>query len=614
LAALALAFAGLAVSCNFTPATGQAQKDEWRDPNADLDLTEPPPTEWNDHPERITEPGLVALVGNEKITTDEFYAELEKDYRTDGTDVLVDDTIIALESDRIGFKPSPEDIRAYAEKMETLRLESMTETLNREYQGRKTLEEYFKETRGISIEEFKAKNIKQALDSGAAEKQMRIETLIAYEIYTSARVRIRHIRVKTEEKAKDLIKRLDGGAEFKRLVDEESEDLESRADGGAIYPFHKGDEAFRKELQTLGTELLDKVFAAPLGLMPAPLKSADGFYHVVVVLETQQARNTKYADCKAEVQKVIEKGFNQGDGIYWRERKRHQYKVEVKSEGDICATVGDKQITAKELRAKLTSLFGQEMAQRLIAKRMMAAEAARIGMTNTDDEIRTMAGQITEDRLLRVKQMLAYQYPMRQDIDTMLADYIRKETGKSIEDHRKQAVDDLIKNGKAQENLTLAKLVVHYLLTTERVTVQEARFDDESRAKAAWYNLQQGADFDKLARSLGARNDDEEEESVIPSFSREEYDLRDDLRAAGKNLVKVAFATPTGRFSGVFQCKDCWRIIRVKDHQAASDLTYAARKEQIRDEIAKSRQWMMYVPLWARVKAVAKNVAIKLPA
>jgi parvulin-like peptidyl-prolyl isomerase len=286
--------------------------------------------------------------------------------------------------------------------------------------------------------------------------------------------------------------------------------------------------------------------------------------------------------------------------------------VEVKAEGDVCAVVGGKQITVKELRAKLNTLFGRDVVQSLITKRIMAAEAARIGLVNTDEEIRAMAAQMTDDRLTELKQMLAYQYPMTPDADALLKSYIKDQTGQTLEEHTKQSIDDLVKSGDAVNNLTLAKLVTHYLLTTERVTVQQAVFPDEYSAKDTWAKLRQGADFTKLARANGGQAS--EDDGVLASFSRAEYDMRPDLRVAGKNLVNVAFATKSGRFSGVFQCKDGWRIIRIIDYQPASDLTYSALKERIRDEVAKNRQWMMYVPLWARMKALEKGVAIKLPA
>ena len=618
----ALTLACLAASCrgNASPAPGagtpagatQPQKEEWLDPGADQDLTEPPIPEWKDNPERITEPGVVALVGDEKITADEYYSELEKGYRADGTEILVDDAVIALESERVGLNIAPEEVRAYAEKMENLRIESMTEDLNRAYYGRKTMEEYLRETRGVGLEEFKARNIKQALDTGVAEKRMRIERLVAYEIYTSARVRIKHIQVNSEDKAREIIKKIEGGADFGKLVEEESEDMNTRPQKGAIYPFHKGDEAFRKDLERLGPEFLDKVFAAQIGLMPEPLKSASGSYHVVMVIETQPVKDVKYADCKAEIEKIADNGIDEGDGVYWRERNRHQYKAEVKSEGDVCAVVGDRQITVKELRAKLNALFGREMIQSLITKRIMASESSRIGLTNTDDEIRAMAAQMTDDRLTELKQMLAYQYPMGGDVDTMLKNYIKERTGQTLEEHTKQSVEDLVKSGGALNNLTLSKLVMHYLLTTERVTIQQAVFEDEYAAKDAWMKLRQGAEFAKLARMNSGEAS--EDEGVLPSFSRAEYDMRPDLRVPGKNMVKVAFATKSGRFSGVFQCRDGWRIIRVLEYQPASDLTYSALRDRIRDENAKSRQWMMYVPIWARMKAVEKGVAIKLPA
>jgi parvulin-like peptidyl-prolyl isomerase len=614
---IALAAALFLASCNAgqppgtsgegNPAVEQKAGEEWRDPNADEDLSEPPPAEWDDHSERVTEPGVVALVGDEKISLDEYYSELDKTVRLAGTNALIDEAILALESDRVGLKLTPEDVRAYAEKMENLYIESMMDYVNAEYYGRKTVEEYARETSGMGVEELKARDIKAALESGAAEKRMRIEMLVAYEIYTSARVRIRHIQVNSEDKARDIIRKLQSGVEFGRLVDEESEDKDTRATAGAIYPFHKGDEVFRDDLKRLGPEFLDRVFSAGMGLMAEPVKSARG-WHAVMALETQGAREVKLADCRPEVQKIIDAGLNEGDGFYWRERKRAQYKVEIKQQGDVRAVVGDRKITANELRAKSNALFGHDMVLSMIRKRMMAGEAARLGVSNTDDEISAMAAQMADDRIDEEKRSLASRYPMQDDMDALLADYV----GMPLEDYKKSIVDAVMTSGEALESLTLSKLVMHYLLTTERVTIQQAVFEDQDSAREAWHKLQQGADFTKLLRA--GPGGEQGYDGMLPSFSRDEYEMRPYLIAAGKNIVKVAFATKKGRFSGVFPCGDGWRIVKAIDYQPASDLTYSSLKERIRDENSRSRRWMAYASLWARIKARQMGVAIKLPA
>ena len=588
------------------------QSEEWLDPNASGNLDEPRPPQWQDHPELITEPGVVALVGDTRITRDEFFEELEKRHRSQALDVLIDDAIIALESERVGLELTEAEIRDYAEKMEKMRIESMTETINRDYRGRKTLEEYLRETRGIGVDEFKKQNIEKALKTGIAEKQRRIELLVAYEKIVSARVKISHIQVNTEEKALEIIRRLNAGGNFGKIAQEESEDPYSRTLGGALDAFHKGDEEFRRDLQGLGPKFLEAVFAAKIGLMEKPLKSGRDAWHVVMVLENQPARNKPLAEVRAEVEKEIGDGLDERDGFYWRQRMRRRYKIEEKKEGDVAVIVGPRKITVSELHARLNSLFGREAIQRMITARIVALESARIGLKNTDDEIRRMARRITDDRILQLRQLLTYEFPVQFGRTFTLEDYVRQEMGKPLADHIKDSTEELINSGQAKEELTLAKLVAHYLLTTERVTIQQAVFDSEYAARETWFKLRRGADFAKIAR----RHNPESlamAEGVLPSFSREEYCHRPDLLAAGKNIIGVAFATGRGRFSGVFRCKDGWRIIKVLERQKARDLNYPALRERIRDEVFQGRQWMLYVPIWTRIKARSTNVAIKLP-
>ena len=623
LSILVAAVAFIAVSCEHggpepthpggaATSSSRPQSEEWLDPNASKDLTEPPPAEWDDHSELITAPDVVALVGDTTISRDEFFAELERTHKTQALEMLIDDAIIGLESERVGMELSPVEVRAYAEELEDRRIEALTDEVNQRFRGQKTLEEYLRETRGVGVDGFKAENVEKAMETGIAEKQRRIEMLVSFERLTSARVSISHIQVNTGNKAAEIIKRLKAGANFSKIAGDESEDGHSRTRGGSLDPFLKGDVVFRRDLQGLGRDFLEALFGAKVGLMPEPLKSERDAWHVVMVLENQPALDKSFAQMRGAIEKDVEDGIFEMEGRYWRMRKRHQYKIDEKKEGDVLVTVGPAKITVAELHKRLNSLFGRDAVQGMITARIVKLESARIGLKNTKEDIRKMAEQITEDRLQRTRRMLMYQYPMQFGRTFTLDDYIRQEMGKSLAEFTSESVETLMESGRAEEELTLAELVSHYLLTTERVTVQQAVFDSEYAAREAWHKLRQGADFSKLAQ----KNNPPplaESKGILPSFSREEYDHRPVLLFCGKNIVRVAFATAPGRFSGVFRCKDGWRIIKVLNRQKAADLTYATLKGRIRETVFESREWMNYVFLWTRIKARSTKVAIKLP-
>ena len=119
-------------------------------------------------------------------------------------------------------------------------------------------------------EVFLSRKVKERLDQGALEKQYKehLEQNPAEE-----EVRARHILVDSEQKAKDIIAKLSGGAEFAKLAKENSSDG-SAATGGDLGYFTKGD---------MVPEFAEAAFALkPGAYTKAPVKSQFG-WHVIQV-------------------------------------------------------------------------------------------------------------------------------------------------------------------------------------------------------------------------------------------------------------------------------------------------------------------------------------------
>lgn len=114
---------------------------------------------------------------------------------------------------------------------------------------------------------------------------------------------VRHILVDTEEEAKEIIKSLDGGADFAGLVKEKSKDTASIESGGVIGPFDTDGNYVQ--------EFIDGTFGlAEVGdYTTTPVKTAYG-YHIIILDEIIPA-NTKTIE---EVRSTIE------DEILWDTR------------------------------------------------------------------------------------------------------------------------------------------------------------------------------------------------------------------------------------------------------------------------------------------------------
>jgi peptidyl-prolyl cis-trans isomerase C len=109
-------------------------------------------------------------------------------------------------------------------------------------------------------------------------------------------VHARHIVVKTEDEAKDIIKQLDGGADFEKLAKEKSLDKNNAKDGGDLGYFLKGsfDPAFT-----------DAAFAMqPNTYSKTPVKTAFG-WHVIQVLDKRPAKVPTFDEAKAQLRNRV---------------------------------------------------------------------------------------------------------------------------------------------------------------------------------------------------------------------------------------------------------------------------------------------------------------------
>ncbi len=93
-------------------------------------------------------------------------------------------------------------------------------------------------------------------------------------------VRARHILVKTEDEAKDVIKQLKGGADFAKLAEEKSQDKGSAKQGGDLGYFPQG---------AMVKPFADAAFAMKVGdVSDTPVKTDFG-YHIIKVEDRRKS-------------------------------------------------------------------------------------------------------------------------------------------------------------------------------------------------------------------------------------------------------------------------------------------------------------------------------------
>ena len=108
-------------------------------------------------------------------------------------------------------------------------------------------------------------------------------------------VRARHILVKTEKEALDVIAKLKGGADFEKLAREVSTDPSAKTNGGDLEYFGKGQ---------MVAEFSDAAFKLNKGQISAPVKSQFGF-HVIKVEDKRSKPIPKFEDVKDQVQAFV---------------------------------------------------------------------------------------------------------------------------------------------------------------------------------------------------------------------------------------------------------------------------------------------------------------------
>ena len=106
-------------------------------------------------------------------------------------------------------------------------------------------------------------------------------------------IHARHILVKTEKEARDIIVQLKAGANFAELADKKS--LDENTEGGDLGYFTKA---------MMIPEFGDAVFDMKKGQLSGPIKTAFG-WHVVLVEDKRLANPPAFEDVREDIQKLV---------------------------------------------------------------------------------------------------------------------------------------------------------------------------------------------------------------------------------------------------------------------------------------------------------------------
>mgnify|MGYP001038969319 FL=1 len=272
---------------------------------------------------------LAAKIDGKEITVEEVYTNLRKQYGTTAVINIIDEFIankeietdedatetaeFQLEQIKLNFKNSGQDFKSSLASYGYENEQDLLDEIIIEYKKGKMVENYYKEL--LTDEEINTH----------------------YEEEVFGEMDVRHILIQPEEKdneeeqekantaalnkAKDLIKKLDDGANFEALVKEHSADTGSAEEGGLIKNVNKD-------------EYVLEFFEASLELekgkyTKTPVKSQFG-YHIILKVEQKNKPSLESAKDKI-IDTLVEEKINDGTGVAtqlaWSEIRK-KYNIE----------------------------------------------------------------------------------------------------------------------------------------------------------------------------------------------------------------------------------------------------------------------------------------------
>jgi peptidyl-prolyl cis-trans isomerase C len=160
-------------------------------------------------------------------------------------------------------------------------------------------------------------SLKEAYDAALAENPPQIE------------IRASHILVKTEDEAKEIIKQLEGGADFATLAKEKSIDKGSGENGGDLSWFTK---------DTMVKEFSDAAFAMQRGdVSKVPVKSQFG-WHIIKITDSRMQTPAPFEQRKddlrqAKTQEVVHSEVQKLIGEAKVEYTKEDYKLPLAPTG-----------------------------------------------------------------------------------------------------------------------------------------------------------------------------------------------------------------------------------------------------------------------------------------
>lgn len=254
-------------------------------------------------------PDVVAEIDGEPVTREEFLRCTVEWWGRETMEEIVLRRILDKAVKRYGVSIKPAELEA--------RVEGEVKAREAEVKQKHgiTLEQYLKEF-GRTLDGFR----KELRENENFTRGIILQYMVAYAYLTEPKVRVRHIVVPSREKADELRRRLQEGADFAKLAEQETDDDFSAPRGGELQGFIRG-------MSRLGDDFEDTAFALQKpGDLSSVVKTERGF-HILKLIEKTAANPQTFEAMRA---KVIEARMDRIVLDMWMKRLRREYARVVK--------------------------------------------------------------------------------------------------------------------------------------------------------------------------------------------------------------------------------------------------------------------------------------------
>ncbi len=247
--------------------------------------------------------------------------------------------------------------------------------------------------------------------------------------------------------------------------------------------------------------------------------------------------------------------------------------VVVNQRSEVVATVNGEKITKQELYDAFVANGGASILEQLISERLIAQEAAKLGIEVTDAEVQQEIDRLIEENYYGMKEYYEQALAQYGITEELLKDNIRTDLQLSAIVRSKIEVSEAEVEEYFRENQDDFNI-------PEEIDVRHILVETEEEAEEVLALLRAGEDFAELAK----------EHSQDPGSADKGGALGFNGRGSFvKEFEDAAFALPVGEYSEPVTTEHGYHIIEVLERKEAKEVEFADVKEQVKEALIEEK-------------------------